>query len=180
MTRLAANSVILLASESISAALLMAVGLIVARGVEVAGFGRFTAAVAVTSVAAIGVDAGMGMLAAREIARGTPDDRADLNQIFSWRLDVMVLVWAVIPWVARFALPAGEIRRIAFWLAPGVLLIGLTDFFCWLFKGAQLAIWCAALQVTSRALLLGLSVVAVHSAAPVRRLVSAYAFAGAV
>ncbi len=177
--RLAKNSFILFFSEGSSAILTMVTGFLIARLFRVADFGKFTSALAFASILGVLVDSGMGMLAAKDIARGGSAERAQLNQLFTWRLWVILVACLLSPALAWIALPAGEVRRIAFWLTPGVLLLTTTDFYCWIFKGAQRALWCGALQVSSRALLLLLCIAALLSPHPMKGLVLAWLVTGA-
>jgi O-antigen/teichoic acid export membrane protein len=180
MSPLRRNSLILFLSEGTSSVLMMATGFVVARLLNVADFGKFTSALAFASIIAVLVDSGMGMVAAKDIARAAGShDRDQLNQIFTWRMAVIVVASLATPLAAWILLPGGDVRRLAVGLTPGVLLVGTTDFFCWLFKGAQKAIWCAGLQLTSRLLLLILSVIALAGPRPLTGQLIAYLIAGA-
>src|SRR6185437_11373140 len=128
----AKNSFILFFSEGTTAVLTMGTGFLIARFLNVADFGRFTAALAYASIVAVLVDSGMGMLAAKDIAQSGSVDRSELDQLFSWRLWVILLACAAGPLLGWALLPSSAVRRIAAWLIPGVLLLGTTDFFCWI------------------------------------------------
>lgn len=183
MRGLTRNSLIFFISESTSAALTLLTGLMIARLLPVAAFGQFTAALAFASIVAVVVDSGMGMLAAKDIAQDLqPAGRQAgagtrrLNQLFSWRLWTIAAACLLLLFGKRL-LPGQEALLITA-LTPSVLLIGMTDFFCWMFKGAQRAVWCAGLQVSSRILLLVCAVIALHNAHPLTALLVAYGVAG--
>jgi O-antigen/teichoic acid export membrane protein len=150
----------------------------VARCLPVAEFGRFTAALAFASIAAVIVDSGMGMLAAKDIAKKSPDSLTQLDQIFTWRLWMIAAACGAALILGRFLLPSEAVRHAAFLLTPGVLLIGMSDFFCWIFKGAQRAVGCAFLQISSRLILLAACLVAVFRPQPLHSLLAAYGITG--
>src|SRR4051812_28331551 len=88
--RMTRSGSLLFLFESAKSGLTILSGFIIARFSSVADFGVFTAVLAFASILAIGVDAGMGMLAAKEVARaGKPGPSSRLNQIFTWRLWVI-------------------------------------------------------------------------------------------
>jgi len=104
------------------------------------------------------------MLGRQEFAQRGTLDRGQLDQIFSLAAVGSCLIACVgAPLAAGFCCRLRTFRRIAYCLNAGVLgLIGTTDFFCWIFKGAQrAAVVPPCSQVTSRAFLLGLSLLAV-------------------
>lgn len=157
---------------------MMLTGFVVARVLSVEAFGQFTAAWAFASLVAIVADSGMGMLAARDVAQETSTGYHQLDELYSWRLWMILAGSVVGPLLGLFLLPSPEARRLAIGLVPGALLLGLADLFCWIFKGALRAGWCAVLQIGSRLLLLTLSIVAVMSSQPLTGLALAYIVSG--
>jgi|GEM_PF-2224890 len=174
MTPLARHGTVLFISESMSSGLMIISGFLIARGLSVGEFGAFTAALSLVSIFAIMADSGMGMLAARDIARGTPDALTALDRLFSWRLLVITFLWLSVPVMGILFLGSVEARHLALILTPALFLQGLVDFFCWIFKGAQRAVLCAALQISSRLLLLGGILLALHSTQRLKEIETAY------
>ena len=173
------NGIILFFSESVNSLLTMIAGFLIARMLPVAEFGHFTAALSFASIVAIAVDSGMGMLAAKEVARQTPEHREQLDQLYSWRLRVIALACLVAPLIGFAVLPKGPARMILWGLLPGVLLISVADFFCWIFKGAQRAEWSAVLKISTGVVLLMTCLLAVFSPRPLVFLAVAYFVTGA-
>ena len=178
-TPIARHSMTLFLSESTTAVLILLTGFIIARRCAVGDFGRFSVALAMASIIASIVDSGMGMLAAKQIARDTAAGQDETRQIFSWRLALIVGV--SVAGVLLAATFPSDRRWLALGLLPGVLLLSLSDFFAWMLKGAQRMRSCAVVQVASRSFLLILCTLACwRPAHPLPRLLGAYAVAGAL
>ena len=178
--RMTRSGSIIFISESSSSLVMMIVGFLIARLCAVADFGKFNTALAYATIVAIIVDSGMGMLAAKDIARGTPTSLSQLDQIFSWRLSVIALSCIAGPLIGWALLPSASMRWLAVCLIPASMLLNMNDFFCWVFKGAMRAELCAILQVGSRVMLLALCLIALFSRRQLPLLAAAYGATGLV
>lgn len=172
------DSAVLFLSEGTSAFLTVVTGFLIARFLPVEAFGRFAAAFAFAGLVAVVADCGMGLLAAREVAGSR--DRRRVNEIFTWRLFTIGAACAVSPWIARAVLPDGDAGGFGAWLTPGVMLLGMADFFAWILKGGRRVRGSAFLQVTTRAFLLGIAVVALAERPSLGAVLAAFWFAGAI
>ncbi len=168
---------IIFGAEATASVLTLATGFLIARLSSVPDFGAFSAALAYASIVAILVDAGMGMLAAKGLARGVAGPDTSLGELFTWRLGVMGGAVLLGPLAGGWLL-TGAARGLAAGLLPGVLLIGLGDFFAWLFKGARQARLCAGMQIGSRGLLLAACVAGLMARRPLAGLLIAYGVTG--
>jgi O-antigen/teichoic acid export membrane protein len=92
----------------------------------------------------------------------------------------MVAVVCVIgPLLALVALPGGEARRVGAWLTPGMMLVGLADFFAWILKGRRRVHEAAVVQVGTQGVLSLLCVAALLSGRSLLALLAAFWLAGA-
>ena len=171
------GALILFSSQAVNAALSTLVGLVLLRMMTVSDFGRFSAVLALAQILAGCVDSGMGQFVAKEIARSSAYIAAELNQILTWRLLMIAVVCALAPLLARLFLPASY-GPLALAVIPAVQLLVMTDFFCWIYKGARRPAFCALLQILAPALLLALCVIALTRERQLFYVVAAHAAAG--
>jgi O-antigen/teichoic acid export membrane protein len=177
-TYLRRNSLILFFSEGLSCFLSAATVIVIARTLSVSDFGSFAAGLSYAQIMVIFIDSGMGQFVARNIARGTSQGLLDLNQLFTWRMGSMAVICLLNPLIARICLPSAATWRLAIILTPAMMLLAMTDFFCWTFKGAQRVGWVAVLQIGGKALLFLLCAAAARLSMPMRSFIVVHGIAG--
>jgi O-antigen/teichoic acid export membrane protein len=174
------NAFFLFLAEGYTAFAAAVAGLLTARLLPVAEFGGFSAAFAFAQIISVLVDSGMGALVGKRIARNRVQAISDLDHIFTWRLLMTLAFTLLSPLLAYFFLPTLQMREMAVILTPSIILLTMTDFVSWVFKGTQRVKWCVVLQVGSRTLLLGLCIGALLSGRSLGFLIAAYGIAGAL
>lgn len=126
------------------------------RALSVSEFGRFMAVLSFAHVLGIAADSGQGIFAGRRVALDQGQASRTLGQLLSWRGLLMAVFTLTLPLSAWLVFRDASLERLSAWLVPSILILGLTDLFGWIFKGAKKNGRYAALQLSVRtALLLG-------------------------
>src|SRR3989339_1995640 len=143
------NTMILFVADGIAAVFSILISIILARGLGVEDFGKFTAAVSFTYILVLAIDSGMGQFVAIDVAREDSLKISDVNQLFTWRILLIVVLTLIAPFIIWMVLPSKVSIYVVCFLTPALCLVSLNEFFCWILKGTQKFILSAWMRILS-------------------------------